>query len=188
MIMSGILDLYRLEMTALPERVFSAQRLRILGCKSPPYKQVAATSMVKREDITGVAMSLKVDEQLSSFALLAADGSINRLGTGTIENTEKEMFIGGISDPKLFQNLRAQISPELFTWIGGRADPNPKGTVCELTSWLFLSSKEQRGIYSKYGSQSLGPPPEVSRLVIATVELTDPWYEEFKAGVGNQRK
>jgi hypothetical protein len=144
--------------------------------------------MVKPEDITGMAMSLKVDEELSLFAMLTADGSINRLGTGTLENTEKEMFIGVISDPKPFQNFRAQISPDLFKWIGGRADPNPKGKVCELTIYLFLPNKEELVIYFKYGSQSIGPPPEVRQLVIATIELTDPWYEEFKAGVANQRK
>ena len=58
--------------------------------------------MVNPEEIIGVAISLKVDEELTLYALLAADGSINRLGTGTINNTEKEMFIGVISEPMLF--------------------------------------------------------------------------------------
>lgn len=144
--------------------------------------------MVKPENVTGVAMSLKVDEELSLFALLAADGSINRLGTGTIDNTEKEMFIGVISDSKPFQNLRAQISPDLFKWIGGRANPNPKGKVCELTIWLFLPNKEESTIYFKYGSESIGPPPEVSRLVLAAIDETNPWYEQFKAGIAEKRK
>ena len=49
--------------------------------------------MRKPEDITGVAVFLRVDEDLSLFALLAADGSMNRLGTGTIDNAEKKMCI-----------------------------------------------------------------------------------------------
>jgi hypothetical protein len=139
--------------------------------------------MVKPQDITGVAMSLKVDEELSLFALLAADGSINRLGTGAVDNTEKEMFIGVTNDPKPFQNLRGQISPDLFKWIGGRADQTPKGKICELTIWLFLPNKEESTIYFKYGSESIGPPPEVSRLVLAVIDVTNPWYEQFKAGI-----
>lgn len=139
--------------------------------------------MVKPEDITGVAMSLKVDEDLSLFALLAADGSINRLGTGTIQNTEKEMFIAVISDPKPFQSLRAQISPDLFKWIDGRADQSPKGKICELTTCLFLPNKREHTIYFKYGSESIGPPPEVSRLVLAAIDETNPWYEQSKAGI-----
>jgi hypothetical protein len=143
----------------------------------------AAKIMVKPEDVIGVAMSLMVDDALSLFALLAADGSINRLGTGTIDNTEKEMCIGVISDPQLFQNLRARISPEIFKWVGGRADQSPKGKICELTIWLFLPNKEERSIYFKYGSESMGPPPEVGRLVLAAIDATNPWYEQFKTGM-----
>lgn len=142
--------------------------------------------MVNPEEIIGVAISLKVDEELTLYALLAADGSINRLGTGTINNTEKEMFIGVISDPMLFQNLRAQISPDIFKWIGGRADQSPKGNICDLTIWLFLPNKEERTIYFKYGSESIGPPPEVCRLVLATIDVTNPWYEQFKAGIAKK--
>jgi len=142
--------------------------------------------MVKPEDVTGVAVSLKVDDDLSLFALLAADGSINRLGTGTIDNTEREMFIGVISDPEPFQNLRTKISPDLFKWVGGRADPSPKGKICELTIWLFLPNKEEGTIYFKYGSESIGPPPEVSRLVLAVIDVTNPWYEQFKAGIAKK--
>lgn len=139
--------------------------------------------MLKPEDVTGVAMSLNVDENPSLFVLLAADGSINRLGTGAIDSAEKDMCIGVLSDAEPFQNLRAQISPDLFKWVGGRADPALKGRVCELTIRLFLLNKEERTIYFKYGSESIGPPPEVTQLVLAIVAVTNPWYQEFKAGL-----
>ena len=64
----------------------------------------------------------------------------------------------------------------------------PKGKICELTIYLFLPNKEERAIYFKYGSESIGPPPEVSRLVLAAIEITNPWYEQFKAGVAAQGK
>ena len=146
-----------------------------------------ATNMVKPEDITGMAMTLKVDEGLSLVALLAADGSINRLGTGTVNNAEKEMCIG-VTDPKLFETIRPYINSDVTRWIGGRADQSPKGKICELTIWLFLPNKPDHVIYFKYGSESIGPPPEVSRLVLAAIEITNPWYEQIKAGVVTQGK
>lgn len=142
--------------------------------------------ILKPEDVTGVAVSLKVDDGISLFALVAADGSINRTGTDTIDNAEKEMCIGVLDDPKAFQNLRAQISPGLFKWVGGRADPSPRGKICEVMIGLFLPNKEERMIFFKYGSESIGPPPEIKRLVLAMVEVTNPWYEQFKAGIAKK--
>lgn len=139
-------------------------------------------SMVKQEDVIGLAITIKVEEDLSLLVLLAADGSINRLGTGTVNNTEKEMFIG-VADPKLFEIIRPHIDSDVIRWIGGRTDQAPKGKICELTIWLFLPNKEERIIYFKYGSESIGPPPEVGRLVLAAIEITNPWYEQFKNNI-----
>jgi hypothetical protein len=150
-------------------------------------RQPEVTNMVRPEDVIGVGISLKIDENISLFALVSADGSINRMGTGTVNNTEKEMFIG-VTDPNLFENLRPHLNMDLFKWIGSRADQNAKGKTCELNIHLLLPNKEERAISFKYGSESMGPPPEIRRLVIKAVEITDPWYEQFKAGVAKQKK
>jgi hypothetical protein len=142
-------------------------------------------NMINQEDVTGLAITLKVEDDLSLLVLVAADGSINRLGTGTVNNTEKEMFIG-VTDPMLFKNMRPHINSDVIRWIGARADQAPKGKICELTIWLFLPNKEERAIYFKYGSESMGPPPEISRLVLAAIEITNPWYEEFKGGAAKK--
>lgn len=142
--------------------------------------------MINQEDLTGLAITLKVEDDLSLLVLLAADGSINRLGTGTVNNTEKEMFIG-VTDPKLFESIRPHINSDVIRWVGGRADQAPSGEICELTIWLFLPNKEERTIYFKYGSESIGPPPEVTGLVLAAIEITNPWYEQFKVGVAKQQ-
>ena len=142
-------------------------------------------NMITHEDVMGLALTLKVEDELSLLVLLAADGSINRLGTGTVNNTEKNMFMG-VTDPKLFESLRPHVNSDVIRWIGGRADKAPKGKICELTIWLFLPNKEERTIYFKYGSESIGPPPEVSRLVLAAIEITNPWYQENKAETAKQ--
>lgn len=137
------------------------------------------------DDITGIGIYLKVDDDLSLFGLLAADGSINRLGTGALNNTEKAMFIG-TTDPNLFQRLRAQITPALLKWIGGRVDQNLRGKVCELQIHLMLANSTEESISLKYGSDSLQPPPEVSQFVAAFVEVTSPWYEAQKSPAAKQ--
>lgn len=143
--------------------------------------------MISPNDITGVLVNLKVDGDLSLFALLAADGSINRFGTGAVNNTEREMFIG-ITDPKLFEGVRSRITGDLLKWVGGRADPNPRGKVCELVVGFMLANREEHAIQFKYGSESIGPPPEVAKFVIAIVEATNPWYEDFKAMAAKQKQ
>ena len=142
-------------------------------------------NMIKQEDVTGLAITLKVEDDISLLVLLAADGSINRLGSGTVNNTEKKMCIG-VTDPKLFESIRPHVNSDVIRWIGGRADEAPKGKICELTIWLFLPNKGERTIYFKYGSESIGPPPEVSRLVLAAIEITNPWYHEFKLATAKQ--
>jgi hypothetical protein len=96
------------------------------------------------------------------------------------------MFIGK-TDPTLFQSLRVQITPDLLKWIGGRADQNLRGKVCELQIHLMLANRTEQSIFLKYGSDSMRPPPEVSQFVTAFVEVTSPWYEAQKSMVAKQR-
>jgi hypothetical protein len=46
--------------------------------------------------------------------------------------------------------------------------------------WLFLPNKPDHVISFKYGSESIGPPPEISQLILAAIETTNPWYEQMK--------
>ena len=136
--------------------------------------------MLNPRDVTGIYVTLNIEGVPSLLVMLGADGSINRFGTGAVDNSEKQMCIG-IIPSTLFEKLRSQITDELLGWIGGRADSNPKGKVCELTIGFMLANKEERTIVFRYGSESMGPPPEVRKFAIAAVEATNPWYEAFKA-------
>ncbi len=139
-----------------------------------------SSMMVEQEEIKGIYVILNVEGVPALLVLLALDGSINRMGTGAVDNTEMGMFIG-VADPALFLKMRSQVTADLLQWIGARADPQPKGKVCELTIGFMLANGKEQGIQFKYGSESLGPPPEVRRFVTAMVEARDPWYEDFKA-------
>jgi hypothetical protein len=131
----------------------------------------------------GIMVTLLVGGEQSLFIMLGDDGSINRFGTGAVDNTERDMFIGR-TDPALFRALHKQITPELLAWCGqSRADPEPQGKVCELTVGFKRASGEELLTAWRYGSESMGPPPEVGQFVIAAVQATDPWFAQQKAMV-----
>jgi hypothetical protein len=125
-------------------------------------------------------VSLYVADQQALFVMLGADGSINRLGTGAGGNTENDLCIGKTT-PNVFTDLRGRINPDIFQWEGGHADPAPVGKSCKLTVGFQMAGGKALMSEWRYGSESLGPPPEVRDFVVAAVELTDPWYEQLKS-------
>src|SRR5208337_3002515 len=72
----------------------------------PPVPGVTSPSAsvdpnpIEMADIAALAITLDVDERPSLFILLSADGSINRMGSGSLEDTDRELFIGRI-DPAI---------------------------------------------------------------------------------------
>ncbi len=138
-------------------------------------------------EIASMMVTLEVGGAQALFVLVAADGSITRMGTGSETNVEQDLFIG-VTEPSLFERLRRHITPALMEWCGQQlADPHPQGKTCELTVGFKTTDGEELLTAWRYGSESQGPPPEVCGLVVATVEATEPWYVKQKAMVGRSR-
>lgn len=131
------------------------------------------------EGVTGVFITLTVEDEQALFILLSGDGTVNRAGTGATDNTENDLFIGRTS-PEMFEALKSRIRPETLQWNGGYAAPDPKGQTCELTVGFMYDDGSESGCRFRYGSESQGPPRELCELVRAAVEITNPWYEEQK--------
>lgn len=114
---------------------------------------------------------------------LGEDGSIHRLGTGSLEKEERDRFIGSTSRDA-FERVRARVTPQLLEWCGQvRSHPSPRGQSCELVVAFKLADGEERMMCWQYGSLSLWPPPEVCEFVDTAIQATDPWYEEQKDAV-----
>lgn len=129
----------------------------------------------------GIMVTLLVSGERSLFIMLGVDGSINRVGTGAVDNAERDFFIGR-TDPAVFLGLHKQITPELLAWCGqSRADPEPQGAVCELTVGFKRANGEEVMTDWRYGSESQGPPREVGQFVVAAVSATDPWFYHQQA-------
>src|SRR5207244_13397987 len=55
--------------------------------------------MQKVSDIVAINITLQVNGESALFILLAEDGTLNRLGTGSAQNQEHDMFIGVTGEP-----------------------------------------------------------------------------------------
>jgi hypothetical protein len=134
----------------------------------------------KVSKIEAFTISLQIGNQPSLFLLLSEDGSINRMGSGTADNAERDLFIGK-TDPAIFKTARSHLTKEMLHTLGqGYNAPEPRGASCELTITFKFEDGSSNGIAYRYGSESEGPPQDVADFVIAAVRQTDPWYDQFR--------
>jgi hypothetical protein len=131
-------------------------------------------------DMRAFTISLDVDKKPALFILMSNDGSINRMGRGTADDAERELFIGKI-DPAIFTSICSHLTKRMLQSLGqGHEMQNPLGASCELTITFKLKDGTSNGIAFRYGSESEGPPNDVAEFVATAVAQTEPWYEEFR--------
>ena len=131
-------------------------------------------------EIAVILVILVVDGERSLFIMLSEDGSINRMGNGSIDQVEQQMFIGSVG-PDLFKQLRSQVTAGVVYFLGQRlAAPEPKGKLCELSViFKYADGREAKSVW-RYGSESQGPHPEVCTFVGTAARVTEPWFQEQK--------
>jgi hypothetical protein len=157
--------------------------LSFLGCSKPKAKHHEATPPPVSHALSEFAtalITLKVNGETALLILLAEDGSVNRMGNGSVTNTDHVLVIGVNSEP-LFARFMARVTPEMLRYQGAYEFPNRKGANCELTILLGYRGGDRSGGFGfLYGSESQGPPRDIAELVRYAVELTTPWQEETK--------
>ena len=133
--------------------------------------------MFAPDDVSAVFITMHVEDQQVLFILLAADGAVNRMGTGAENNRENKLFIAQ-SSSNMFEALKAKIHPETSQWEGGYADPAPKGKACQLTVGFMKNDGNESVCKFQYGSESQGSPPAAvtSRLYCVHV----PWAPSLR--------
>ena len=72
---------------------------------------------ITKESIKVIFVELEIDGKPSLAVLLADDGLVNRLGTGAVDNTERDLFVGRADEP-LFAQLRDKVQPEWLSHPG----------------------------------------------------------------------
>ena len=124
-----------------------------------------------------VLIDLQVAGAPAVFLLLAADGTINRMGTGAEDNQERALMVG-LTTPDIFELLMELVTPDLFRYSGEFIQETQQGKSCILTIALTSADGGQWTSRWRYGSQSKGPPQVVCDFVLDAVSSTDPWFGE----------
>ena len=132
---------------------------------------------MRMESLRVIWVDLYVDGRQSLCVLLAEDGSVNRLGTGTVNNAEQTFCIG-LTDEPLFAQLRDKVNPEWIALQGAYDVPEKRGSICELTIVFKHADGQENSFRFRYGSESQGPPSDICQFVIDAVRLTNPWYKQ----------
>jgi hypothetical protein len=128
-------------------------------------------------EISLLSIDLHIAEKPSLFILLAADGSINRLGDGPEDC--RDMCIG-LTTPEVFLNVRNLVTAAMLEGCGCTySDPDIRGLPCKLVVLFRTHTGTELGLRWVYGSRSAGPHPEVIALVKTAMELTEPWYRRM---------
>jgi hypothetical protein len=137
---------------------------------------------MKKEEITAVHIRLDAGRGNTILSiLLAADGSINRMGNGRLSDikTEKELHIGA-GQEQLFRDFTNRMPDDMLQYAGRYDLPEPRGLPCKLTLLFAGPNESGVGFEFNYGSESQGPPTEIQELLIAAVEITDGWLKAQK--------
>jgi len=132
------------------------------------------------QDITAILISIKVEDKPSLFILLAGDGTINRMGTGTRNNTERNLYIA-LTKEKYFEKLRSAVRPVWLEHQGVYDVPEKQGKLTELAILFAYKDGAEGGLTFLYGSTSQGPPADICDFITLAVNLTEPWYQEWKS-------
>ncbi len=143
---------------------------------------IRAQRMVESEqqEILGILILLEVGGRQALLVRLDADGSVHRLGSGSIEKLERDRFIGAV-DPEIFSRLASKATPALLSWCGqSRSHPAPRGELCNLVIAFKQADGQELTTAWRYGTHSKWPPEEVLDFVEEALRATDPWYQQEK--------
>lgn len=129
-----------------------------------------------KDEIDAVVVAFDVGGDLKLFILLADDDTVNRMGTGALDNEDKRLFVGKSNQGLLYRFL-SRVPDDILDRAGTYRHPDQQGPPCKLEI-AFRKPSGPVGIVFHFGRDSEGPPEQIFSLVDTAVELTEPWYHK----------
>ncbi|HMO15450.1 MAG TPA: hypothetical protein PKD64_19410 [Pirellulaceae bacterium] len=143
---------------------------------------------IDKSRITAFLVELAVDDEQSLYVMLARDGSVHRMGRGTLDNDQHQMF-EGVSDDCLFDSFIDELDASVLNYAGFYEDKDSQGQACCLRLNFHVEEPgEEIGFEFRYGAESQGPPTEICDLVINAIDLTEKWFENQIAMVNGSNR
>lgn len=128
-------------------------------------------------DIEAVAITLTIGDKQALFLLIAADGTVNRMGSGAPSDDDHDLYIGRVQPPLLPEAVQA-LSDEMLQFMGGYDVAEKQGAPCRLSVGLHFRDGHDDGFGFTYGAESQGPPAELAAFVRHAVAVSEPWYQK----------
>lgn len=140
------------------------------------------------KDVQTILLDLKVDSKKLLFILVAADGTINRIGNGTLGNNNFDMFIG-CTGAAIFEKVRPHLADSVLQDLGKSIQCGTvRGLSCKFTVIVGFTDGTEDGFEYLYGSESQGPPKYVVDFVRVAIAETEGWYQEQIRMVSGSQK
>jgi hypothetical protein len=134
-------------------------------------------------DIDVLSITLEIDSRQALFILVAKDGTVNRMGSGSPATADGALFIGTTQPPLFFEVIKG-LSDKMLKFTGGYDVPGKRGVPCKLAIELRFRDGSDDGFGFTYGSDSKGPPNDIATLVQGAVAATQSWYQEQRRLAG----
>ncbi len=131
--------------------------------------------MSYKDKLDKCLVSLDVGDHNALFIVMAKDGTICRKGNGN-PAANMEMLKGN-SDLGHYEAFMMTVNEEWFIFSGPIEQIPMVGQPCKLLVVFSGPNGEEAGFKVTYGADSLGPPKEVTEMLINAVKLTDGWYD-----------
>jgi hypothetical protein len=132
--------------------------------------------MSYKEKLDKCLISLELGDTHALFIILAADGTICRKGNG--DPHASLPMLKGHSDLGHFEAFMRTVQDGWFAYSGAIKQEPIIGTESKLLIVFSGANNEEAGFKCTYGSESQGPPCELTDMLITAVKLTDGWYHD----------
>lgn len=149
---------------------------------SPLIATLKNDVVINPNEIEAIMITLTVADNQVLFILLSSDGTINRMGDGSPECKDHDLFIGQTGTQPMISQIRSMITPDMQEFLHKTFDlPEKKGRHCSL-KMLFKTYSLETGVEFLYGEHSQGPPHEFAEMVRKAAHLTEHWHLAQKKG------
>jgi len=118
-------------------------------------------------EVIGFIMSQEVGEQPTLFLALSADGAVSRMGMGQLPTPVLNAVLDGLDHEWLFTS-------------GSWSVLKPGEEPSTLSLQFFHADGSRTAFTIEYGSDA-ALPKDLRALLPRAIELTNPWYQEFRA-------
>src|SRR5262245_30250152 len=140
--------------------------------------------VASQRELVAFLIELSIDEHRVLFLVLAADGAVNRAGSGRLHPAEPDLCIAQ-SDGTQFQTVRPLFDQTWLDLPPLQVLPGQEGPEHRLRLTFFCADGrklEKVEIGYEYRMETQ-PPPAIQAFVQGALDATQSWYDEFREQV-----